>query len=239
MADQSPARPNVLSGLLTGQGAAAPSAPTPTPPAPASPPTAAEPAIPTEGPTAVLDLAPGILPAGIVQPQPEYLILEWVADSRVHRPRTREYYSSLAVIVLLVSLILFFAGQTLLIFVVLAFLFVTYVLASTRPMPVVNQLSTYGIRYQGKLYYWNQLGRFWVRDNHGIAEIHIEAPTFIGNELILLTANSQSPQPVSADDIVSVLRLYLINEVPPLGQIDRWVRWLEEKFPLESRAKKV
>lgn len=170
-----------------------------------------------------------------VQPQPEYLLGEWIADSRVYRPRSREYYSSLAVIVLLLSLILFFAGQTLLIFVLLAFLFVSFVLASTKPIPVVNRITTYGIHYQGKLYYWNQLGRFWLRDNHGVMEIHIEAPTFIGNELILLPSNQQSPVPVSAEEVAEVLRLYLVNEAPPMTQIDRWVRWLEEKFPLERR----
>ncbi len=168
------------------------------------------------------------------QPQPEYLLGEWIADSRVYRPRNREYYSSLAVIVLLLSLILFFAGQTLLIFVLLAFLFVSFVLAATKPMPLLIRLTTYGLQYQGKLYYWNQLGRFWVRSNHGTPEIHIEAPTFIGRELVVLGSNEQSPGPVTVPEIVDVLRLYLINEEPPLTQIDKWIRWLEEKFPLES-----
>ncbi len=225
MADPSPTRPNMLTDLLTGVSAS------PTPAAPSA--AAAPPTIATTP-----DFAESFLPSGIAQPQPEYLIFEWIADSRVHRPRTREYYSSVAVIVMLVSLILFFAGQTLLIFVILAFLFITYVLASTKPISMLNQVTTFGIRYQGRLYYWNQLGRFWLRDNHGVPEIHIEAPNFFGNELILLESNAHSPVRVTSDDLVSILRLYLVNELPPMSQIDRWVHWLEEKFPLESGPKR-
>lgn len=169
-----------------------------------------------------------------VQPQPEYLLLEWMADSRVTWRRSKEYYSSLAVIVLLISLILFFAGQTLLIFVVLAFLFISYVLSTVRAESIPHQFTTYGLRYRGeKLIYWSEMVRFWVKNNHGINEIHIEAPGELMNELILLPANAQSPSPISADDIVDLLSRYLPFEEPLPSQLDRWVTWIQEKFPLE------
>lgn len=169
-----------------------------------------------------------------LQPQPEYLLLEWEADSRVSQKRSKEYYSSLAVIVLLVSLILFFAGQTLLIFVVLSFLFISYVLASIKAERVVHQITTYGVRYQAeRLYYWEQLGRFWLRSNHGFVEIHIESPNTFGNELILLAPQSQNPEDVNLQDIIDVFSRYLVYEEPIPSRIDRWVMWLQEKFPLE------
>lgn len=169
-----------------------------------------------------------------LQPQPEFLYLEWLADSRVTTKRTPQYYSSLAVIVLLVSLILFFAGQTLLIFVVWAFLFISYVLSTVKAEDTAHQITSYGIRYRGeKLYYWEQLGRFWVRDNRGHLELHVEAPTHFGNELILLPANERSPDPVSVQDMIEVLSVYLIYEEPIPSQLDRWVLWLQDKFPLE------
>jgi hypothetical protein len=168
------------------------------------------------------------------QPEPEYLLLEWIADSRVTWRRSKEYYSSLAVIVLLISLILFFAGQTLLIFVVLAFLFISYVLSTVKAESVQHQITTYGLRYRSeKLIYWTEMRRFWVRDNHGIIEIHIEAPTELANELILLPANALSPTPLTAQDIVDLLGRYLPFEEPLPSQLDRWVMWVQEKFPLE------
>lgn len=169
------------------------------------------------------------------QPAPEQLLLQWIADSRVSQKHSREYYSSLAVIVLLISLILFFAGQVLLIFVLLSFLFISYVLATVKAEQVTLQVTTYGIRYNGKLYYWYQLGRFWVRKNKGIEEVHIEAPVFLGSELILLPANEQSPSAVTADDVSEILSRFLVYEEPLPSQIDNWIQWLEEKFPLEGK----
>lgn len=169
-----------------------------------------------------------------VQPEPEYLLMEWIADSRVTWRRSKEYYSSLAVIVLLISLILFFAGQTLLIFVVLAFLFITYVLSTVRAESIPHQFTTYGLRYRGeKLIYWTEMVRFWVKDNHGIPEIHIEAPGEFMNELILLPSNAQSPVEVTAEDMIDLLSRYLPFEEPLPSQLDRWVTWIQEKFPLE------
>jgi hypothetical protein len=171
------------------------------------------------------------------QPAPEQLLLQWVADSRVSIRRSREYYSSLAVIVLLISLILFFAGQILLIFVLLSFLFISYVLATVKAEQVRIQVTSYGIRYNGKLYYWYQLGRFWIRKNRGVEEVHVEAPVFMGSELILLGANAQSEDQVTVDDVSEMLSRFLVYEEPLPSQIDNWVQWLEEKFPLEGRSK--
>ncbi len=172
------------------------------------------------------------------QPAPEQLLLRWIADSRVSIRRSREYYSSLAVIVLLISLILFFAGQTLLIFVLLSFLFISYVLATVKAERVENIITSYGIRYNGKLYYWYQLGRFWIRRNRGVEEIHVEAPVFLGSELILLASNEESPEQVSIDDVSELLSRFLVYEEPLPSQIDNWVQWIEEKFPLEGRAQR-
>lgn len=172
------------------------------------------------------------------QPAPEQLLLQWEADSRVSVKRSREYYSSLAVIVLLISLILFFAGQVLLIFVLLSFLFISYVLATVKAERVTIQVTSYGIRYNGKLYYWYQLGRFWIRKNRGIEEVHVEAPVFMGSELILLPSDETSAQATTIDDISEMLSRFLVYEEPLPSQIDNWVQWLEEKFPLEGRSNK-
>lgn len=167
-------------------------------------------------------------------PQPEYLLLEWIADSRVVIRRSREFYSSASVIVLLFSLILLSFNQITLIVVMLAILFITYVLSTVKAEDVVHQITTYGIRYQGRLYYWGQMGRFWVQMNHGVPEVHVEAPVFVANRMILLAANARSPEAVSVDDIVDALGRYLPYEEPLPTQVDKWVKWLSEKFPLES-----
>jgi Ca2+/Na+ antiporter len=178
------------------------------------------------------------VPGPIAQAEPEVLLAEWAAPARVVTPRTREYYSSLLVIVLLLSLILFFANQLVLIAVMWSFLFVTYVLASVKAETVIHQITTYGLRYRNKLYYWNQIARFWVRNNRGVLELHLETPALWGNEIILLASHQAEVDGASIENLAEVLALYVRYEEPIPSQMDKWVQWLEEKFPLERSARK-
>lgn len=181
-------------------------------------------------------LAPENYPASVPQPEAEVVLLEWLADSRVSQQRSREYYSSLLVVVILVSLILFFANQVLLIFVVWSFLFITYVLGMVKAETIHNMITNYGIRYRNTLYFWQEMQRFWVMDNHGRTEIHIEIPRMLGGQMILLSSNPGSPIQVDGEEIVDLLQRYVPYEQPIPSQIDKWLRWFEEKFPLESSA---
>lgn len=179
-------------------------------------------------------LAPEYYPASVPQPEPEVVLLEWLADSRVSQQRSREYYSSLLVVVILISLILFFANQVLLIFVVWSFLFITYVLGMVKAETVHNMMTNYGIRYRDTQYYWDEMVRFWIMDNHGTTEIHIETPRMLGGQMILLPSSSASPIAVGPEEIIDLLQRYVPYEQPIPSQIDRWIRWLEDKFPLDS-----
>lgn len=181
-------------------------------------------------PTATTNV-PGLFAPPI---EPEYLLLQWVADSRVVHKRSNEYYSSLAVIVLLISLILFFAGQILLIVVLVAFLFLAYVLASVKAERVLNQITTYGIRIRGELYPWDKIFRFWLENNRGITEVHVETPSFLSGEIILLIDPVKDPKTdMTIEDITTVLKMYVAEGKPRPSFVTRWSRWLEEKFPLD------
>lgn len=169
-------------------------------------------------------------------PEPEYLVLEWHADSRHVRPRSRQYYSSLLVLAILLSLILFFANQVALIVLLWALLFLSYVLARVRPESVRIQITTYGIRYQDQLVLWEDISRFWVRDVHGFSQVYLEVPGQILRQYILLPSNAASSVPVSVDDIVDLIGRVVPYEEPLPNRFDLWVQWLEEKFPLESQA---
>lgn len=172
------------------------------------------------------DLLPG--------PEPEYLVLEWFADSRYVRPRTRQYYSSMLVLVILFSLLLFLANQIVLIALVLSFFFITVVLAQVKPETVHVQLTTYGVRYQDQLIFWDEISRFWIRDIHGFEQVHLEVPEKIFRQLILLPSNQSSPVQVTVDDIVELIGRVVPYQEPLPNRFDLWVQWIERKFPLES-----
>ncbi len=169
-------------------------------------------------------------------PEPEYLVLEWLADSRYVRPRTSQYYSSILVLAVLFSVFLFLANQGVLIFLVWAFFFITIVLARVKPETVQIQLTTYGIRYQDQLIFWEEISRFWVKEIGGFFQIHVEVPEKMFKQLILLPSSAASPVVVTVEQVIDILGRVIPYEEPIPNRFDNWVQWLEEKFPLESES---
>lgn len=172
------------------------------------------------------DLLPG--------PEPEYLVLEWHADSRHVRPRTRQYYSSLLVLVVLFSLLLFVANQMVLIALLWTFFFINIVLTRVKPETVHVQVTTYGIRYQDQLIFWDEISRYWIRDIHGFQQIHLEVPEKIFRQLILLPSNTTSAIQVDIQDVAELVGRVVPYQEPLPSRFDNLVEWLEKKFPLES-----
>jgi hypothetical protein len=166
----------------------------------------------------------------ITPPQPEQLLLEWHAPSRPFKKRNRKYYTTIAIIVFLISLILFFAGQFLPIAVVIAVGFLSYVLSAVPPETIINQITTYGIRTDQNIYYWEEMGRFWYSEKHGQPLLHVEVARFPNQLTFLLGENQEETQ----EDITFILSQVLLQEQPQPTSFDKAAAWLQEKIPLDT-----
>ena len=164
---------------------------------------------------------------GIVKPIAEEVVLAWVAPSRPFKKRRRQYYTTLGTIVLLLSLILFFAGQILPVAVVLAVAFLAYVLSTIPPHQVRCKITTYGVRLENQLYYWEELGRYWFDEKYGQDMVVIEVSRF-PNRLTLMLGDQ-----VSRKKIADVLSEVLLKQKPEPNIYDKVAKWLQEKVPLD------
>lgn len=164
---------------------------------------------------------------GQFKPIPEEDILLWEAPSRPFKKRNKQFYSTVATIVVLISMILFFAGQFLPIAVVISVAFLAYVLSSVPPNNVKHKVTTYGFRLEDQLYYWEEMGRFWFEDKYGQRLIKIEVARFPGQLTILLGEVNQS-------DLEEILMEVLIKEKPKDTFFDKSAKWLQEKIPLDN-----
>jgi len=160
------------------------------------------------------------------KPIPEEIIVEWAAPSRPFKKRNRQFYSTVAIIVLLISLILFFAGQVLPIAVVISVAFLVYVLYSIPPGQAKNKITTYGIRTDDSIYYWEELSRFWFEDQLDEKLMLFELNRFPWRVILLI-------QPEDQEDFRALLEDVLLEQKPPETQVDKWANWLKEKLPLE------
>lgn len=164
---------------------------------------------------------------GQYRPLPEEVVYEWKAASRPFKKRNRQFYTTVGLITLLVSLILFFAGQLLPIAVVISVAFLGYVMSSVPPDMITNKITTYGIRNDTVLYYWDELGRFWFEEKLGQNTLQVETIRFPGR--ITLVVNNEQQQ--AADQLLSEV---LLNQKPEETFIDKSAKWLQDKIPLET-----
>lgn len=164
----------------------------------------------------------------VAQPVPEKTLLTWKAPARIFKHRSREFYTTVGALVLLLSIILVFAKEFLLIGVILAMGFVSYVLASIPPEQITQIITNKGIRTGEKLYPWETLGRYWWQEKWHQTYVNIESPGRIPSTLILLVGEGNK------EDIDRVVKTYLIMEKPSPTWFDNAAKWLQEKVPLES-----
>lgn len=160
----------------------------------------------------------------------ERTLITWSAPSRPFRKHDKEYYTTIAVIVFLLSLILFFAGQFLFIAVIVSLAFVSYVLAAIPPDPITISISTFGIHVGEQMYYWQELGRFWFTNKYGSEILHVETARAFPTQLILLLGDNSRK-----DEIKKIMLKHAVFETPKATWLDNAAKWMTDKFPLEKQ----
>lgn len=163
------------------------------------------------------------------QLEPEKILLEWQSPSRLFKKRNREFYTTVGVLVILLSVILLFAKEFLLIGVIMSFAFVTYVLASVHPENIEHQITNKGIRTGNRLFEYALLGRFWFEEKWNQEILQIENSEGFPSRLTLLM-----PIKISRAEIEGILSKYLLQEKPLPTPMDKAAAWLQEKVPLET-----
>jgi hypothetical protein len=162
--------------------------------------------------------------------EPERDLFQWTAPNRPFKRRNREFFTTVFLIVFLVSLILFFANQFLPIAVVLALGFLTYVLSSVPPEMVTNKITTYGVHSGTHMSFWDEMGRYWMTKKYGHYILHVETIRFPYRMMLLFT-DAEKPE------VEKLMDRYLIKESPEPTFIDKAADWLQEKVPLDREEK--
>ena len=163
------------------------------------------------------------------QPEPEKTLLSWKAPSRLYKKRDREFFTTTGVIVALLSVILLFAKEFLLIGVILSLAFVAYSLASVPPSEVEHVITNKGIRTGGKLHSWDVLGRFWLETKWKQEVLLVENYVGFPARLMLLLSSG-----IDKKQLTKKLSARLIKEKPKPSSVDKAAKWLQEKVPLET-----
>lgn len=156
----------------------------------------------------------------------EKAILEWESYERPHKVWTKEFYSSIIVIAFLVSVILFFIEGVMPVFVVWALVFMMWAMGRTEPKKTKNVLTTWGIRSESKIYSFERMNNFWIETKWGTRLLRINLKDVPWH--IVTVINSEIEGPLQAE----MAKLVPYMEPEKTG-MDRLIKWLGEKIPLE------
>lgn len=156
-------------------------------------------------------------------------LISWKAPSRPFRKRDRSYYTTIAILVILLGLIALLAQEFLLIGVLLSLTFVAYVLAFIPPHDVDYKISTQGVTIGDHFYFWHVLGSFWFKEKEAQKVLFIQTRLHFPGQLMLVLGDQ------SEEEIKKVVARFLpFHEIPQTTLFDRWAEGLQKHFPLEN-----
>ncbi|MBU1000188.1 hypothetical protein KKE78_02200 [Patescibacteria group bacterium] len=156
-------------------------------------------------------------------------LFSWEAPSRPFRKKDRSYYTTIAILAILLVLIAFLAQEFLLIGVILSFAFVAYVLAFVAPHHIKYRISTQGITIGEDFYFWHFLSAFWFKEKDRIKVLHIQTNLrFPGQLMLVLDAQDE-------EKVKKIIARFLpFAEVPYKSWMEKWSESLQKHFPLEN-----
>jgi len=160
----------------------------------------------------------------ITNPQILYF---WKAPLRAYKKRPAGVLRFYIAVSLLLSLMVFFFGDKILVLPIWAIMFLFYVLTITPPPEVENKITKFGIETAGNTFRWDFLSHFYFirKFDHHVLVIVSVAPFYYHLYLVLKDENT-------LHNLVKILSEHLVyQEHPQKTFIDKLTEWLTKLMP--------
>ena len=155
-------------------------------------------------------------------------LLSWSAPGRPFRPKTKQFFLSISLLVFFLEVILFLFGQYELMVVLIALAFLSVVLSTVPPHNFHYKISTEGIKVEDYFYIWSELYDFYFKTIEGQDILIVRTQDFLPGELKISLGD------VSREHARKVLVAYLpYREYVKPTFMEKSADWLSENFPLE------
>ncbi len=154
-------------------------------------------------------------------------LIAWKAPLRVFKKRDKQHFTNLIMVVFLLSAVLIFFKEFLLVGVILALVFVAYVNSSIEPEEFGHKITTQGLTSGGHTYLWEELREFWLTEKDGKTVLNIDTRVrFPGRLFIVLN-----------DEVVGEVKKSLSKHLPFREEqkttwLDRMTDWFSQKLQL-------
>ncbi|MDA1317182.1 MAG: hypothetical protein O3B87_04115 [bacterium] len=155
------------------------------------------------------------------------VVYRWKAPLRAYKKRSRYVLRFYLALALLLSVIIFFLGDRILIIPIWAILFLFYVLTITPPPEIENSVTKFGLETAGITLRWDVLSHFYFTKRFGFTVLTVvsKAPYNMHTYLIVPTDSIKK----QAMDILAEHIIY--KEKPELTYVDRIIHLLTYLIP--------
>ena len=156
-------------------------------------------------------------------------LLSWSAPGRPYRPKSRQFFLSVILIVLFFEVILFLFSQYELMVVLITLAFLSVVLSTVPPHNFHYKITTEGIKVEDYFYIWGELYDFYFKRVEGQDILIVRTQDFLPGELKISLGE------ISREHVRKVLVNYLpYREYVHPTFMERSADWLAHNFPLEK-----
>lgn len=163
----------------------------------------------------------------IVNPQ---VVYSWKAPLRPYKKRSAGVLRFYIAVALLLSLIVLFFGDKILVLPIWTIMFLFYVLTITPPPEVENKITRFGIETAGNTFRWEFLSHFYFIkkfDYHVLVIVSIPPYHY---HLYLVLKDEKTRQ-----DLIAILSQHLIyQEKPHKTFTEKLTDWLNKLIPEEE-----
>ena len=157
----------------------------------------------------------------------EELIVDWVATARPYKRRSRQFFSTMWAIALLLIIILVFANQVIFAMVIATLAFMAHLMFKVPPGNIYYALTTFGVRVGEELYFWEELNHYWFDTKCGQQVLMIDSIRFPHRLTLVIFPEDEK--------ILRRLLSTVLPEFKPKPTLyEKWANWLAKTFPLEE-----
>src|SRR3989338_7023294 len=155
-------------------------------------------------------------------------IVSWKSPVHIYKERSRKYFTQVAMYALVAMLASIAFGEIMLVGVIIAVVFVVYVLATAIPETVEHRVNNMGIITGEKVYLWEDLDSFWFDKKTEtrllVVQTYLRFPTRV---IIILT------EKIADRTLLEIFEKHLHFHAGPVHTLfDKWAIKLQRRVPL-------
>ena len=155
-------------------------------------------------------------------------VIFWKSPVRVFKARSRKYFVKVALYGLVFILAAIAFSEFFLVGVILALIFVVFVLALAVPDTIEHKITNMGITSGGRAFLWDELDSFWFDKRGDDRLLVVQTKLRFPGRLIILLTN------VSDRTLLELLEKHIHFHHGPVHTLfDKWAIWLQQRISLE------